>query len=88
MLINKLFYFKSRIVIVEWSRSYADLPHMPQLVHMRHIAMANQLKRPATNCLRLGYDPPGYPSITVGAPGVWQQDHQLVQNQNTEYMLQ
>jgi hypothetical protein len=67
MLINKLFYFKSRIVIVEWSRSYADLPHMPQLVHMRHIAMANQLKRPATNCLGSSYDLPGYPSITVGA---------------------
>jgi hypothetical protein len=72
MLINKLFYFKSRIVIVEWNRSYADLPHMPQLVYMRHIAMASQLKRLANNHLGSGYDPPGYPSMTVGAPGMLQ----------------
>jgi hypothetical protein len=28
-----------------------------------------------------------YPSLTVEAPGVWQQDHQLVQNQYTEFMI-
>jgi hypothetical protein len=80
MLINKLFCINSRIVIMEWSRSYADLPHMPQLVYMRHIAMANQLKRLANNHFGSGYDAPDYSSMMVGAPGMLQQDHQLVQN--------
>ena len=87
MLLNKLFYFNSKIVIEERNKSQADLSHMPQLVHMRHIAMANQLQCPTTNCLGLSYDRPGYPSITVGAPSIWQQDHQLVQNQYTEFIL-
>jgi hypothetical protein len=51
MLINKLFYFNSRIVIEESNRLHNDLPHIPQLVYMRHIAKTNQLKCPSTIAL-------------------------------------
>jgi hypothetical protein len=56
---------------------------------MRHNAMTNQLKSLATNHWGLGYDPPiRYMSMTIVAPDLLQQDHQLVQLHNIEYVLQ